>query len=107
MSDKKNSKKINRQKKRRIAAAVIAIILAVAMVVPLLVVTVSAAEVGTTETAAAEAGTTEVGYLIVLKTGSSSGFEQHLVLCQKQLLVGRLQLSAVYHAAQRGVRLHT
>ncbi len=49
MSNKKNPKKINRQKRRQIIAAVIAIILAVAMVVPLLVVTVSAAEVGTTK----------------------------------------------------------
>ena len=64
MSNKKNQKnhkKINRQKKRQITAAVIAIILAVAMIVPLLVVTVSAAEVGTTEAGTAEAGTTEAG----------------------------------------------
>lgn len=61
MSNKKNPKKINRQKRRQIAAAVIAILLAVAMVVPLLVVTVSAAEVGTTESGTAEAGTTESG----------------------------------------------
>ena len=59
--NQKNHKKINRQKRRQIIAAVIAILLAVAMVVPLLVVTVSAAEVGTTESETAEAGTTESG----------------------------------------------
>lgn len=59
--NQKNHKKINRQKRRQIIAAVIAILLAVAMVVPLLVVTVSAAEVGTTESETAEAGTTENG----------------------------------------------